>query len=43
MTRWPSMGDRLFERGHSHIRVRRNIRPEAIVICVGSSAHDDLP
>ena len=37
------MLDRIFERGHSRLRVRRNIRPVAIGICVGSSVHDDLP
>ena len=37
------MGDRLFEHGHSRLRVRRNIRPETIGICVESSAHDDMP
>ena len=36
------MGNRLFEHGHSRLRVRRNIRPEAIGIFVGSSAHDAL-
>ena len=41
--RWPSMGDRLFEHRHNRLRVRRNIRPEAIGIGVGSSAHDDMP
>ena len=43
MTRWPSMGERLFGHGHSHIHVRRNIRPEPIGIYVGTSAHYDLP
>ena len=37
------MGDRLFGHGHSHIRVRRNIRPEPIGIYVGTIAHYDLP
>ena len=36
------MGDRLFEHRHSRLRVRHNIRPEATVICVGSSVRDDL-
>ena len=43
MTLWPSMDDQLFEHRHSHLRVHRNIRPEAIGICFVSSAHDDLP
>ena len=35
------MGDRLFEHGHSRLRVRRNIRPEATGICVRSSVRDE--
>ena len=36
------MDDRLIEHGHSRLRFRQYIRPEATVICVGSSVRDYL-